>query len=220
MSARELPFLWSPPPDAPAGIAFIDEPGAGHPPVGGAQALHPNPHLQDVQLYESVFSGEECERIAALGQSRPRWGGRSTSRDPSYRVCVTSWLEEDSQDAWVFERIAQVVSESNAVLGFELAGFGEPLHYIEYGAGGGFEWHTDLGSGRASNRKLSVSVQLSSHEDYTGGELELCPHGVMKGFRDRGSVLVFPAFIPHRVLRIGSGLRRALVAWIHGPAYR
>ena len=169
---------------------------------GRRNALAPNPHLQDVQLLEGVFSDAECDRIVALGQSRPRWDGRCTSDDPTYRVCLTSWLEQQGDNAWVFERMPQAVHEANRrASAFDLAGFGEPLHYVEYGAGGGFEWHSDLTSGRASNRKLSVSVQLSSPEDYEGGELELCPHGVMKGFRERGSVLVFPAFIPHRVLR-------------------
>jgi len=135
-------------------------------------------------------------------------------------VCLTSWLEQQEANAWVFERISGAVHEANECLAFDLAGFGEPLHYVEYGAGGGFEWHSDLTAGRASNRKLSVSLQLSAPTDYEGGELELCPHGVMKGFRERGSVLVFPAYIPHRVLRISRGMRRALVAWIHGPAFR
>lgn len=221
MSARELPFLWSPPPGSSSGVAFVDHTGQGFTqPVPGAESLAPNPHLQEVQLLEGVFDASECDRIIAYSRARPRWSGRCTSNDPTYRVCLTSWLEQQEANAWVFERIAQAVHEANQCLAFDLAGFGEPLHYVEYGAGGGFEWHSDLTAGRASNRKLSVSLQLSAPEDYEGGELELCPHGVMKGFRERGSVLVFPAYIPHRVLRISRGTRRALVAWIHGPAFR
>ena len=219
MSARELPFLWTPPPISGTGVAFIDSTGEGLAQAACPQTLPPNPYLQQAQLFESVFTAAECERIVSHGEAQPRWNGRSTSQDPSYRVCVTSWLERGGDNAWVFERLSQVVDEANACLGFDLAGFGEPLHYVEYGVGGGFEWHSDLGPGRASNRKLSVSVQLSAPGDYDGCELELCPHGVMKGFRERGSVLVFPAFIPHRVLRVRSGTRRALVAWIHGRPF-
>lgn len=220
MSARDLPFLWSPPPGSSKGVAFVDRTGDGSAASVAGEGLAPNAHLQEPQLLEGVFDGAECDRIIAIGRSRPRWNGRCTSDDPQYRVCLTSWLEWHEASAWIFDRISQVVHDANARLGFDLAGFGEPLHYIEYGPGGGFEWHSDLTAGRASNRKLSCSLQLSSHEDYEGGELELCPHGVMKGFRERGSVLVFPAYIPHRVLRIGRGTRHALVAWIHGPAFR
>ncbi|QJR10668.1 PKHD-type hydroxylase YbiX [Usitatibacter rugosus] len=219
MSARELPFLWAPPPGSSSGIAFIDPTGEGFTAPGG-ERLRPNPHLQDVQLLEGVFDAAECERIIELGRSRPRWDGRCTSEDPSYRVCVTSWMEQEAGNRWIFDRVARAVHEANGILAFDLSGFGEPLHCVEYGAGGGFEWHSDLTAGRASNRKLSVSIQLSDPADYRGGELELCPHGVMKGFRARGSVLVFPAYIPHRVLRIESGVRHAMVAWIHGPAFR
>jgi PKHD-type hydroxylase len=217
MSARDLPFLWSPPPGSAGGVAFVDgtHHGLTQPGPDGAR-LAPNPHLQEVQLLEGVFDDGECDRIVALGQARPRWPGRSSSDDPDYRVCLTSWHEREAGNDWVFERIAQAVHEANAPLGFDLAGFGEPLHYVEYGEGGGFEWHSDLTAGR----KLSVSLQLSAPEAYEGGLLELCPHGVMRGFRARGSVLVFPAYIPHRVLRISRGMRRALIAWIHGPAFR
>ena len=35
-----------------------------------------------------------------------------------------------------------------------------------------------------------------------------------------GNAIVFPSYIAHRVLPITSGMRHALVAWIHGPAFR
>jgi PKHD-type hydroxylase len=35
-----------------------------------------------------------------------------------------------------------------------------------------------------------------------------------------GNAIVFPSYIAHRVLPITSGMRQALVAWIHGPAFR
>ncbi len=219
MTPRDLPFLWSPP-RGPAGVAFIDASGEGFAAPGDSHGLRSNPNLLEAQLFCDVFTPRECDRAIALGRARPRWGGRSTSSDPEYRVCTTSWLEEQEGNRWLFERIDEVVREANALPGFELAGFGEPLHYIEYDAGGGFDWHSDLGPGRASNRKYAVSIQLSDPADYEGGQLELCPHGVMSGFRERGSALVFPAYVPHRVARVASGTRKALVAWIHGPPFR
>ena len=220
MSARDLPFLWAPPEGAPDAVAFVndDGPAAG---VGGSRdSLVPNPRLQDVQLLEGVFSPEECGRIIALGAARPMWSGRCTSDDPRYRSCLTAWIEWREENAWVFARVSEVVAEANRPLGFEISGFGEPLHYVEYGSGDGFDWHSDLSPGRGSNRKLSVSVQLSAPEEYAGGELELCPHGRVSGFRNQGSALVFPAYMPHRVHRVETGKRHALIAWIHGPTFR
>jgi PKHD-type hydroxylase len=90
---------------------------------------------------------------------------------------------------------------------------------VRYAAGDGFGWHTDLGDGAASTRKLSVSVQLSDPESYAGGGFELCPHGTVEKFAPRGSALVFPAYMPHRVADVTRGVRRALVAWVHGDAF-
>jgi PKHD-type hydroxylase len=71
-----------------------------------------------------------------------------------------------------------------------------------------------------STRKISMSVQLSEDDDYIGGDLEFCPHGVIDEFRGIGNVICFPAYIAHRVLPIASGMRQALVAWIHGASFR
>ena len=65
-----------------------------------------------------------------------------------------------------------------------------------------------------------MSIQLSEDDDYAGGDLEFCPHGVIGEFRGIGNVVAFPAYIAHRVLPVLSGQREALVAWIHGPSYR
>ena len=36
----------------------------------------------------------------------------------------------------------------------------------------------------------------------------------------RGTVIVFPSFLPHRIRTLTRGTRYALVAWGHGPAFR
>jgi PKHD-type hydroxylase len=38
--------------------------------------------------------------------------------------------------------------------------------------------------------------------------------------RRQGTALAFPAHLAHRVLPVETGLRRALIAWLHGPAFR
>ena len=52
------------------------------------------------------------------------------------------------------------------------------------------------------DRKLSVVIQLSDRESYEGGEFEFStvahPGAV---FEPRGSILLFPSFLQHRVLR-------------------
>jgi PKHD-type hydroxylase len=182
--------------------------------------LEGNDHLQQPFLYERVFTPEQCGRIRELGASQRIWQGRSSAEEDGYRVCSTSWLEETSETVFIYARLRQLVQSVNRLYGLDLAGFAEPLNYICYQAGGHFDWHTDLGVGAMSTRKISVSVQLSEATDYDGGDLEFCPHGVIDRFRGIGNAVAFPAYIAHRVAPVETGQRHALVAWVHGPRYR
>jgi PKHD-type hydroxylase len=99
------------------------------------------------------------------------------------------------------------------------------IQFTEYRATnqGHYDWHQDvwLESPRPYARKLSVVVQLSSPDDYKGGEFEF--FGIQSPtatFASRGSLLVFPSFLQHRVLPVTKGLRRSLVTWIEGPNWR
>jgi PKHD-type hydroxylase len=80
-------------------------------------------------------------------------------------------------------------------------------------------------------RKLSVSVQLSHGTDYEGGDMEFTDlpldqsHKELniwtnKEFRKKGTVIVFPSFIRHRVTPVTEGTRYSAVAWINGPPLR
>ena len=219
MSAVDLPFIWMPPAGARACALCQDAPAlAGI--ASMYNGLEGNDHLEQPFVYESVFSASDCARIRELGAAQRLWKGRSSSEDEGYRVCDTSFLEEDASTKFVFARLRDLVRSVNGLYGLDAAGFGEPLHYIRYDTGGHFDWHTDLGIGPMSTRKISVSVQLSDPETYEGGDLEFCPHGVIDRFRGIGNAIAFPAYIAHRVHPVSRGARNALVAWIHGPAFR
>jgi PKHD-type hydroxylase len=216
----DLPFIWTAPVDDGC-VSMSSELGSDlsspRPVFYGLQGNH---HLQQPYVYERVFTREQCEQIKAIGRARPIWPGESTSDDEQYRICKTSWIEEAAETQFIFRRLRELVLSVNELYQLEAAGFGEPLHYIGYAPGGRFEWHTDLGSGPMSTRKISLSIQLSSDDEYAGGDLEFCPHGVIDDFRGIGNAIAFPAYIAHRVLPVTSGNRHALVAWIHGPAFR
>jgi len=38
--------------------------------------------------------------------------------------------------------------------------------------------------------------------------------------KDKGSVLIFPSYINHKVSPVTKGIRRSLVAWFSGPRWR
>jgi PKHD-type hydroxylase len=217
----DLPFIWTAPRESDERASAIcqDTPAlAGTRPVH--HGLEGNDHLQQPFLYERVFTPDQCRRIVELGAAQRIWQGRSTADEDTYRVCQTSWLEETAATAFIYSRLRELVRSVNGLYGLDAAGFAEPLNYIRYAPGGHFGWHTDLGVGPMSTRKISISVQLSEAADYAGGDLEFCPHGVIDRFRGIGNAVAFPAYMAHRVLPVDSGDRHALVAWVHGPRFR
>lgn len=217
----DLPFIWTAPQGADGKVSASCEDALALP---GLRTVHHglegNDHLQQPFVYERVFTPEQCARIRELGAAQTIWKGRSSSDDDAYRVCMTSWLEETAATEFIYERLRAVVRSVNGLYGLDTAGFAEPLHYVCYEPGGHFDWHTDLGIGPMSTRKISVSVQLSDAADYAGGDLEFCPHGVIDRFLGVGNAVAFPSYIAHRVHPVDRGARHALVAWIHGPAFR
>ena len=87
--------------------------------------------------------------------------------------------------------------------------------------GGHYDWHHDVywNGQSSSDRKLSVTVQLSRPTDYEGGDFEFEEIETNTDFRRLGTILIFPSYLRHRVSRVTSGTRRALIAWFFGPRW-
>jgi predicted 2-oxoglutarate/Fe(II)-dependent dioxygenase YbiX len=91
---------------------------------------------------------------------------------------------------------------------------------VTYGVGDRYVTHIDLQPGTQA-LKLSCIVQLSGPNDYDGGALEfLVEPNVWVAPRERGTVVVFPAWMPHTVHPITRGRRRSLVVAMYGPPFR
>lgn len=96
------------------------------------------------------------------------------------------------------------------------------IQYTVYKEGGRFNWHTDEQDPSADEiRKLAFSVQLSDESEYEGGELEFLdgPEKFTAPKR-KGTIIFFDPRVTHRVRKIKSGTRRALVGWIGGPRWK
>lgn len=172
------------------------------------------------QVMLQLFSPEECRRIIAECESRPLQEGEVEQQRDNYRRANAAWILPSDATTWIYQRIASMVEKLNKWYHYDLYGFLEPLHFVRYDAGGKFDWHLDTGGDRTCTRKLSVTVQLSDPSDYVGGGLEFCPQGELHRGRYQGTAIVFPSMLAHRVTPIERGLRRAIVAWIHGPSFR
>ena len=142
-------------------------------------------------------------------------------------------------DRWVYKEIQPYVHQANANAGWNFQwDFSESCQFTKYEKGQYYDWHCDSwdrpyereGPEKGKIRKLSVTLTLSNPKDYKGGELEF-------DFRDKdpdkkpsirkcteilpkGSLVVFPSFVWHRVCPVKKGSRYSLVIWNIGWPYK
>jgi hypothetical protein len=175
------------------------------------------------------FTPQECQKIIDLTKifypSTASVGGSSENSKISKQIRSANifTLENDEENRWIFEKVANIVSVVNALhFDYDIAGISHGLQLIHYSSDmevkGHYDWHIDAGPGEPVYRKISFTAQLSDPNDYEGCELIINNHaGQVIGTKERGSVHLFPSYMPHKVTPITKGERYALVIWIHGP---
>lgn len=144
--------------------------------------------------------------------------------DYDMRRSRIAWVAHDHLSAWLYGRLMLAVQRANLAFGLDVWGIAEHLQVAEYAEGGHYCWHKDSGISPAEAprppRKVSFTVQLSHPDEYEGGDLEFLLDSFYKAPRERGSVVLFPSYTPHRVDFVTSGVRRSLTGWACGPDFR
>lgn len=184
------------------------------------------------QMWKGVFSPEVCQRIIDQAVKLPAADGSvgfgsDNRKDRSFRRSVVRWINgRDPAWEWLHRDVSHYIRWANDnAFGFDLTHLRE-LQFTEYVASdkGHYDWHEDLhwrDMQRMMHRKLSFVLQLTDPASYNGGDLELRHEPpAASDLRTQGTVIVFPAFHPHRVSPLTSGRRYSLVAWHDGPKFR
>ncbi len=164
----------------------------------------------------------ECEAIIQQGdkqQTATAGLAGDNNIEQTTRSSNVSYLLHDETNRWLYEKISEEIQQVNTnAYHFELSGI-EAIQLAVYNIGDHYDWHTDLGEGDNSTRKLSLSIQLTAADEYDGGELEFMKT-VETASKKQGAIIFFPAFLHHRVTPITRGQRYSLVAWVHGNAFK
>lgn len=182
--------------------------------------------------YESLtFNEKECQSIIDLSNDYyPESGSVGGGKDDPHgtvseiRIVELYNIPLEDNTKWVFDRIARAVSVvNNEFFNFDIMGITHELQLLHYKTDatqpGHYDWHIDMGGAQSSTRKISVSVQLSNPDEYTGGELVLNNSGqYVQGLKERGTMTCFPSYLLHKVNPMTSGDRWALVIWVHGSS--
>ena len=140
---------------------------------------------------------------------------------------------------WIYKEIQPYVhiANKNAEWNFEWD-WSESCQFTIYKKNQYYDWHCDSwdkpyddeGPTKGKIRKLSVTVSLSDSKEYQGGELEFDFRNfdpdkkrntrVCEEILPKGSVVVFPSFVWHRVRPVVKGTRYSLVIWNLGLPFK
>ena len=139
-------------------------------------------------------------------------------------------------DNWIYKEIQPYVQESNSVAGWNFQWQRpESCQFTIYTKGQYYGWHQDSwdeayktpGAMQGKTRKLSMTVSLSDQKEYAGGNLEFDFRAMSKQkpqackeINSKGSLVVFPSFVWHRVTPVTRGTRYSLVSWYTGDPFK
>ena len=155
------------------------------------------------------------------------------------RNSTVVWLN----DKWIYRLIQPFAKEANQQAGWNYHwDHSESCQFTKYKLNQYYDWHCDINKRpyhkpntpeHGKVRKFSMTCQLTDRSEYTGGELEFdfrdydpplrneSKHlRTCKEILPKGSIIVFPSFVWHRVKPVTSGTRYSLVCWNIGNPFR
>ena len=197
---------------------------------------YPIKHLGNICVAHNVFTEEQMEQIdyleelqefqeASVGPKKTNTIPDEMSQriDEKSRRSKVSWLYPDQNSIHIFNRFTEILQQVNLDhFRRDIQGF-DSMQYTIYNEGDHYDWHWDY-EGLSSKyiRKISATVLVSPPEDYEGGELEIMSIGspnedkIYRAKPNRGDVIFFASWMPHRVLPVTNGTRKSLVVWVMG----
>lgn len=155
----------------------------------------------------------------ALGAASPFapatvWNGARDDVDARVRSAVRQLWTRAPATAWIHDRLDALFAEAARKFDTEVDAIFEDIQFLRYGVGDHFQtWHSDAGTDRYDQRRISASIELSEVGDYAGGVLEIAPALGPTRTLPRGGARLFPSRMIHRVTPVTQGVRYALVAW-------
>ena len=194
--------------------------------------------MAEYYYFQNAFTDEEIKKIQEEAMKVvPEVGktGKFGNDDDTFRKSEIRWLRGNAPYTdgdkvytgddfiWLYQRLWNMIEEANRNLwNFNLSHGRDAIQHTIYKEGGGhYDWHIDVGAKMQRQRKVSLTVQLTDGNDYEGGELQLWRgQSPLNAPRGKGTVVIFPSYMMHRVTEVTKGTRESLVLWVGGDHYR
>ena len=192
-------------------------------------------------LYENIIPRHLCDDIIRYALSKDIKQGLTGEMNYSElnienlkilhkkRKSKVVWLD----DVWIKNLIYPLILNANkdSKWNFNIDEF-ETMQFTIYEPGEYYGWHQDSRAAPDSYgkvRKLSLSLFLSDSCEYYGGSFDFDFRNLdpekdstyrLKEIHTKGSAVVFPSFIWHRVCPVNKGTRYSLVIWNLGYPFK
>tara|TARA_R100001015_G_C4632156_1_gene195356 strand:+ start:1553 stop:2143 length:591 start_codon:yes stop_codon:yes gene_type:complete len=186
--------------------------------------------------FKSVLTDKFCKKIIDLAKKEQKSVAKVGvgTTDKKTRDSLVLFLN----DPIIYETLGPYIHTANKNAGWNFQWEStEAAQYTEYNKKQHYRWHQDAWDQAYTNveepstygkiRKISVSCSLNDSKKYKGGKLQFDLSTPIKKdnivtceeILPKGSIVIFPSFIWHRVTPVTQGTRQSLVLWNLGNPY-
>jgi PKHD-type hydroxylase len=176
-------------------------------------------------VYPGVISSPLCDYMVKSAPWRDKYAAELSKDnknlfvDDEIRKTEVTFTSEYSPIGCMMQTYTHLANKE-AGWNFDIDGF-EKIQVGKYEDNGHYDWHIDsfVPDHNNKQRKLSAIAFLSDPDTYEGGVFEfkiaLLPEKMPKG-----TIIVFPSVLEHRVTAVEDGVRYSAACWAFGPAFR
>lgn len=82
-----------------------------------------------------------------------------------------------------------------------------------------YDLHVDMNP-LSITRKMTFIIALDEIKDRTGGVIEFLNTKLDTKLQDKGSILIFPSFLPWKITKVESGTVRFIIGHVHGSLFK
>lgn len=178
-----------------------------------------------LSLWAGEIPSNICDKIVEEGLNLNLTNAtvRKEEIDKNLRNNKIGWFPKSG---WVDELLLRYVSIANFKnnWNFNITESESPQFTI-YNTDEFYGWHRDSDVNRLLERKISVTVQLSSPSEYGGGDFRIKELWKDKEIpldtigKIKGTIIIFPSCLTHCAMPVTQGTRYSLVQWYSGPQY-
>ena len=164
----------------------------------------------------NFVSNEEIESILSIDMD---FSDGNTITNSSSRIVSSMPLYK----SWLIDKIENAVEKFNsAEFNYDISNGMSEMNLLKYTPGGKYDWHQDVIWGNKDHRKFTVILQLSDSLEYEGGDFEFrdANNLDMSKCKEKGSLIMFPSIMYHRIKPLTKGTRYSIVSWVNGPRWK